>query len=97
LRSLKDFRLSLPAILGLVTGVSLTVCYVIIALILRGSPLGILLVAGIGIVGTAIGVYVGSQFAKRVIGKNWQITTEYGDQDDPDEVATSDENEAGAR
>ena len=97
MRALKNFRLSLPAILGLLTGASLTVSFVIIALILHGPPLGVLLVAGIGVAGTAIGLYVGSQFTKRIIGMNWRITTEHGDQDDPDEVATSDEDEAGAR
>jgi ABC-type Fe3+-siderophore transport system permease subunit len=82
MRSLKDFRLSLPAILGLVAGAGLTVSFVIIALILRGSPLGVLLVAGIGMIGTAIGLYVGSQFTKHVIGTNWRITAQHDDQDD---------------
>ena len=46
--------------------------------------------------GTAIGLYVGSQFSKRVIGKNRRITTEYNDQEDPDEEVTGDQGGRGA-
>jgi hypothetical protein len=96
LRSLRHMRLSLPAILGLLGGAGLTVSYVIIALVLHGSPLGILLVATIGITGTAIGLYVGSQFSKHVIGSNWRITTEYDDRQQSAERASRDE-DAGDR
>ncbi len=91
MRSVRHYRLSLPAVLGLLAGGSLTVCFVIIALVLRGPPLGILLVVAIGIIGTAIGLYVGSQFTKHVIGTNWRITAEHNDRHGSDESATGDE------
>ena len=91
MRSLKDLRLSLPAILTLISGASLTVCFVVIALILHGPPLGVLLVAGVGVAATAMSLYIGSQFTKHVIGTNWRITTEYDDQDDPDEEGTGEQ------
>lgn len=96
MRSLKDLRLSLPAILTLISGASLTVCFVVIALILHGPPLGVLLVAGVGVAATAISLYIGSRFTKHFIGTNWRITTEYDDEDDPDGGIASDQGGRGA-
>jgi hypothetical protein len=48
------------------------------------------------VAGTAISLYIGSQFTKHVIGKNWRITTEYDEHDDRDEEVTGDQGGKGA-
>ena len=89
-------RLDLPLVLGILAGIALT-SYVSIATVVRGTnPLAVPIIIAVGVIGTAIGLYVGSRFSKRVIGKNRRITTEYEDEDDPDGGITSDQGGRGA-
>jgi hypothetical protein len=80
-------RLSIPAIVSLAVGLGLTLTYVIIAIVIRASFLGVLTVAAVGIATLPIGLYVGSQFTKHVRGSNWRITIEHDDRNHSGEAA----------